>query len=457
MSRLTRVPLRLRITLGFILATGVVLVALSLFLHQQLAIELDNSLRAGLTSRAGDLAAQVRRGGPDTVAGNELVERGDDIVQIVSSDGGVVSGATGFEDDALLSRDQIAAASAGPILIERTRVANDDGPVALVAAPAGGRVVVVGAALEERDEALQDLDGLLLLGVPIALALAALTGFVVAGGALRPIERIRARAAAIGAGELSERLPVPTAQDEARRLAETLNAMLERLELSFARERSFVADASHELRTPLSRLKVELELADADGRTIPELREAVRSAAGDVDALARLADDLLVLARADEGRLPVRTEDVPLAELLERFGSVDCPADLVVVADPVRLQQAVGNLADNALRHGGGLVQLQAETVGDWVRVHALDAGSGVPRAMWGAAFDRFTRADAAREGGGAGLGLAIVAAIATAHGGSTGIADRAGGGADVWFSVPLRRAPAPPRGSSPVVSGRVG
>jgi signal transduction histidine kinase len=240
---------------------------------------------------------------------------------------------------------------------------------------------------------------------------------------------------------------VPAAHDEVRRLAETLNRMLARLEHAFARERAFVADASHELRTPLARLKAELELASRGGRSVEALEAAVRSAATETDTLASLAEDLLVLARADQGRLPLRRERVRVAELLDGVrrraapeASVEAHAALELDADPVRLRQALGNLVENARRHGAGAVTLAAEPAGDAVVLRVRDEGNGIPAPLRATAFERFTRGDAARgDDGGAGLGLAIVAAIAAAHGGTAGIGDAPGGGADVWIRLPLR------------------
>ncbi len=313
----------------------------------------------------------------------------------------------------------------------------DDEDVRLLATPVDGQVVVVGESLEDRDEAVESLGSLLLVGGPIALLLAALAGYAATAAALRPVERMRARAAAIEASDPRGRLPVPDTHDEIRRLGDTLNAMLDRIEAAFARERTFVADASHELRTPLSILKAELELALSRGRSNEELTEALRSAAEETDRLVALAEDLLVIARSDQGQLPIRREELRAADLLERVrdrhapdASIQVADGLVVNADPLRLEQALGNLLDNARRHGGPNIELAAEARGDRVRLHVRDDGPGFPDGL--AAFERFTRGDAARGRGGAGLGLAIVDAVARAHGGRAG-AD----GADVWIEVP--------------------
>jgi signal transduction histidine kinase len=236
------------------------------------------------------------------------------------------------------------------------------------------------------------------------------------------------------------------------RLAETLNEMLARLEAGLDRERRFVADASHELRTPLALLQTELELALRRPRSAPELERALRSAAAETDRLARLADNLLVLARADEGRVALHRAPVLVGALLDevagRFAprareagrtiEVDAPADLLVVADAHRVEQAVGNLVANALEHGRGAIRLEARGPDGRVELHVVDEGPGFPPAFLPRAFERFSRADEARSGEGAGLGLAIAETIAAAHGGRAGAANREGAGADVWLSLPL-------------------
>jgi two-component system OmpR family sensor kinase len=207
--------------------------------------------------------------------------------------------------------------------------------------------------------------------------------------------------------------------------------MLGRLEAGMARERRFVADASHELRTPLALLSTELELARRRPRSSAELVAALDSAAEEVDRLVRLAEDLLVLARADERSLALQREPIDVRELLEtvagRFGGepkVSAPDGETIVGDRVFLEQALSNLVDNARRHGAGTILLEAEKVDGRLLLHVRDEGPGFPPELLPRAFDRFTRADEARERGGAGLGLAIVAAIARAHDGRAHAAD---------------------------------
>jgi two-component system OmpR family sensor kinase len=313
--------------------------------------------------------------------------------------------------------------------------------------------VIVGASLEARDAMLADLRGLLLLGGPIALLLASLAGYGVAAGALRPVEHMRRRAAEISTGEApGRRLPVPESRDEIARLGKTLNAMLARNERAFERERAFTADASHELRTPLAILKSELDLAREGSRSREELEAALDSASEETDRLVRLAEDLLILARADDGRLPLKPESVELGELARRVGgrfvpraaakgrSIDVATpdhEVPAIADPMRLEQALSNMIDNALRYGDGDILVQLEQLDERAEIHVLDQGDGFPDAIDGKAFDRFVRADHAGSRGGSGLGLSIVAAIARAHDGSAHARNRQAGGADVWLSLP--------------------
>jgi signal transduction histidine kinase len=201
------------------------------------------------------------------------------------------------------------------------------------------------------------------------------------------------------------------------------------------------------LRTPLALLRAELELALRRERTREELEQALRSAADESDRLSRLAEDLLVLARTDEGRLPLRPMTVGARELAERVASrfeqqgaveVEAPPELMLVADAERIEQALGNLVENALVHGDGPVRIVAEAKNGAVELHVLDEGPGFRDGFAERAFDRFSRADDARSRGGAGLGLAIVRAIARAHGGHSGARSRPETrGADVWIALP--------------------
>jgi signal transduction histidine kinase len=227
--------------------------------------------------------------------------------------------------------------------------------------------------------------------------------------------------------------------------------MLARLESALDRERDFVADAGHELRTPLSLLRTELELALRHGETREEFREALRVSSEEVDRLAQLADDLLLIASSDRGKLELRIEPLDTAELFDsvvnrfqwraeetgRSVGHEAKTGLLVRGDRLRLEQALSNVVDNALRHGEGDVKLAAAAVDGVVELHVTDEGGGFPPSFLERAFERFSRSRDRPEGTGTGLGLAIVRAIAEAHLGRAQAANAPGGGADVWLEVP--------------------
>jgi signal transduction histidine kinase len=430
----------------------VVLAATGLFLYVSLRSELDHAITQGLRSRTGDISALVQQSdtGLKDAARSGPGRAGAGFAQILDRSGRVFDATPGLRQRPLLSSAHIRAAQAGPSSFERVRVGAVYGPARLLATPvhAQGRslVVVVGASLEDRDQALANLGARLLVGGPAALLLAALAGYGLATAALRPVESMRARAAAISPDDLDQRLPLSPSRDELHRLGATLNAMLARLEAGQARERSFVADASHELRTPLAMLRTELELIARDRPEGEKLNGAVSSAIVEADRLAGLTQDLLVLARSDSDRLPVARETLRVADLLADVGrryagaevdrSLD-PPDLEVSADPARMEQALANMVDNALRHGASPVRVAARQVGGCVEFHVTDAGPGFPAEFLPRAFERFARAEGGRSTTGTGLGLAIVEAIAHSHGGSAHAANRDGGGADVWIAIP--------------------
>ena len=318
-----------------------------------------------------------------------------------------------------------------------------------------GRVLVVGASLDDQRQTLGRLATSLAVGGPLALVLAVGVTWLLVGWTLRPVESMRGEAAAISASDPGRRLPVPGTGDELARLAETLNAMLERLEEAIERERRFVDDASHELRTPLANLKAELDLAPRRSRTADELEWALRSAAEETDRLARLADDLLVLARADRGRLPIKREPVDVARMVggtvdtfaarasERGVGIDVrvPEELRADVDELRMRQALGNLLDNGLRYvpSGGRMRVAAERNDSWLGLEVRDTGPGFPPEFLPVAFEAFARPDTSRSrpGRGTGLGLSIVAAVAEAHGGTVVADNLPGGGAVVVLSIP--------------------
>lgn len=443
---MSRVPIRVRLTLGFAGAMAVVLAAIGIFVYQRVANELLGTVDQTLLGQVDE----IRTGNVDTDTGS-----GPTLAQSFSPRGELRRSQPPHLPPLVGHRVVVRAFAGGRVwLDEPIRHHTGRWRVLVAALPSGQGVAVLARSLDSRDESLDHLRHELLLFLPLALLAASLGGYALTARALRPVELLRRQAGAVKAGEPS-RLPVPPARDEVSRLAQTLNEMLDRLQAAVEHERRFVADASHELRTPLALLRTELDLALRRPRSREELERALRSAADDAQRLSRLADDLLLIARADQGPLPIRREVVAAKDLLvdaasrfeNRANSLGrelrvAETELRVDADPLRVAQALVNLVDNALTHGSGTIELEAVERDGLVELHVGDAGPGFPPGFQARAFDRFSRADEARSGGGSGLGLSIVEVVAHAHDGVAGAANRASGGADVWLSLPEARPP---------------
>ena len=274
---------------------------------------------------------------------------------------------------------------------------------------------------------------LLVLGVGAPLLVAAVASLVwfLTGIVLGPVEQMSRRAARISFTNPEARLPQPPGSDELAELGANLNRMLDRIAETMAHERAFVDEASHELRTPIAVLRAELELARMEASERPDAEPTVAaldSALEETDRLASLAERILVLAKADSGRAIGPPERVRLAEVVQRVvdrSSTDLPGvevdvgNKVVLADPVALEQLLRNLVTNASRWADSRIRIDASKQGRWVLLRVCDDGPGFSDAMVHRAFERFSREDpVAADGGGAGLGLAIVAAIADDLGG---------------------------------------
>ena len=448
--------MRLRLALVFAAATAVVLSGAGWFVYNSVASDLSRALDQELRARAQDLSTLVAHGGSLRASRGGLIENGESFAEVIAGDGRVLDATAPIGTRQLISSAQVGRAFRAPLFTNRSSAPGLDEPARLLAVPLQKDrplILVVGTTRENRAETLRSLLTAFFIGGPLALILTSVGGYAVAGAALRPIEAMRRRAEEISSSSLDERLPVPLVADEISRLGETLNQMLARIEDGVARERNFVTDASHELRTPLALLKTELELALRQQRSATELEQALRSAAAETERLGRIANDLLLLARSENGRLPLQLEAVDLADVLEtirgRFASrvdasgraisVETNAARVVTADRLRLEQALGNMVDNAVRYGDGLITLASAQRAGSVELRVGDEGQGFPPAFLDRAFERFSRGDDVRSTSGSGLGLAIVAAVALAHGGTAHAANRSDDGADVWMVLPLK------------------
>jgi heavy metal sensor kinase len=448
-----RLPIRLRLTIAFAGVLTAVLGASGVVLYTEFERDLDEVIDRDLNARVADMAALVSEGRDPQ---RTLEASGERLAQIYSSGGRLLASTAAFSGTRALSGREVREASR-----ERLRINREDTPVGdarLRAVPASAGdgepvVIVVGEPLARSDSSLDRLRDLLLIAGPLALLLATYAGYQGARAALRPVERMRVRAEQITEHDTTDRLPVPGTSDEIEALGHTFNELLGRLDAALGRERRLLSDASHELRTPLSVLRTEVQLALRGERDARELRGALESVGHETERLSRLAEDLLVLARSDQGRLPIRGEPLDAHELLEaaaRRAQAAASAagrsvvaehqgeeGAVALADPDRAAQALDNLVANALAYGRGEVRLSAREVEGQVELHVADQGDGFPPELLERAFDRFSRGDPGRTGEGTGLGLAIVDAIARAHGGRTGAHNRPGRGADVWISLP--------------------
>lgn len=436
-----RIPLRLRLTLVFGVGMAIVLLGLGTYGYLRVGADLQASVDAGLRSRAQVLADAASKGRAQDVVGakGKLIDPDEAFAQILDMSGQIVEASSAVSNAPLLSALEVSLV-ADATFITRQLVPQDD-PVRLLAVAVDGpahRVVVVGATLGDVVEAMQRL--LLVMGTigPLALVITAVAGWLLAGAALRPVEQMRREAAAVSASEPNRRLPVPRTGDELARLATTLNSMLDRLQEALERERRFVDDASHELRTPLATLRGEIDLALTRRRDAPELEASLRSAQEDVAHLQRLADDLLVMARIRGGRISVHRVETSLALLTTRSAravqrqataagvTIDVDAsDEAVEVDPERIEQALRNLLENAIRQTrrAGVVRVSARRLDGFARFVVADSGPGFPQDLLASAFEPFTRGDLETAGPtGAGLGLSIVRAIAEAHGGSASV-----------------------------------
>ena len=413
-------------------------------LYATLAYAVNRTLDNEASAAARQVAAMVdEQRLPNPVPVSEA-----QVIQVVDGQGRVVSGsATADRLTPLLRPDELSRALAGGTVIVPGSRAGSVGPLrvrAISAGPAGNPVSVI-VAVQVADVVTSQivLRTSLMIAIPLLVAVLAVIAWYVIGWTLRPVEQLRQGAERIGAGVVGssgpsggdpQRLPVPAARDEIQALALTLNDMLGRLAAGRARQRTFVADAAHELRSPLASMRTQLEVA----RHLGEAGELPDDLLPEVDRLAALVEDLLLLARADaDAPLPARVDEVGVADLLDqvvvgyRDARVlvvvgDSDPDAAVVASADELRRAITNLVDNAVRHARTRVELVAVRAGRDVLVTVTDDGPGIPPADRERVFDRFTRLDDARDrdAGGSGLGLPIVRELVRRAGGTVSFGD---------------------------------
>ena len=434
MKLANRLPIRLRVAASFAVATAIALTALGTFVYVRVDHTLTQQSREAMASQ---LDALARVPWPARAAAATSMT-GEFFAQVATPDGRLLASSPQVSGGVLSPAEVARSTSADQAMDRPVRLVGEEEPEGslLLVRRVSNQVLVVGTSQAQTEDALGGIVSQFLVGGPLALILASVLGYLVAGSALRPVERMRRRAAEISSTSTGSRLPLPAAHDEIHRLGSTLNGMLDRLDFAVQQQRRFVAEASHELRTPLSLLRVELDLALSRPRSRDELVTALTSANEEVSRLTALSEGLLTVAATDSSPLPLEVADVDIGHLVhvvaQRFSTraaaegrriqVHADGPLTISGDAGRLEQALGNLVDNALRHGGTDVCLDASSQPQAVTIRVSDTGPGLSEDLREHALDPFSRDAQSRPGRGHGLGLAIVDAIVTAHGGEVTI-----------------------------------
>jgi signal transduction histidine kinase len=426
-----RVGVRARTTAIAVGAVAVVLTVAAIAIVTFIDRTLTDQVRDVALQRADELAGGAH---PDAFT----VGSDDEFVQSVGPDGSVSTSTSN-----LSSSRPVADLRTGEVVVDD--VVAGEGPFLVVAQPQGASTLLVGRSLDDVVEATAAATASLAVVVPVVVLLVGILTWLLVGRALAPMDAMRAEADRISASELGRRLPDVGASDEVGRLADTLNGMLERLEAAQRRLRRFVSDASHELRSPIASIRQHAEVV----RDEPGARDLTADILPELERLQNLIDDLLVLARLDEGASPRETEvdldDLVLAEAARLRQRPGLHVDTTGIG-PARthgnapeLARVVRNLADNAGRHAASAVAFTVSSVDGIAELTVDDDGSGIRVDERNRVLERFVRLDEGRgrHQGGAGLGLAIASEVIAAHGGEIRLGTAPLGGLRVTVSLP--------------------
>ena len=409
-------------------------------LRRTMVDELAEAARA----QAADVVGQLEAGRPPVL---EVAGADEQLIQVMTPAGAVVAASPN-----MAGRPAVVRLAPG----QSARVVTplDDDEFVAVAEGAqtsdGPRIVLVARALVDVLDTTTVITRLLVIGLPLMVAVVALTTWFAVGRALAPVEAIRREVDAISAAQLHRRVPQPKADDEIGRLAATMNRMLERLESARNSQRRFVSDASHELRSPITTIRqhAEVALAHPDRVTAAELAEVVLA---EQQRMQRLVEDLLLLARVDE-HVPLPRAAVDLDDLAFEEGHrlrsatskrVDTSGvnAVRVQGDADALRRMVRNVGENAVRHASSRVDVTLVERGEEVVLTIDDDGPGIPATERARVLQRFVRLDEARsrDEGGSGLGFSIVDEVVRAHGGSMSIEQSPLGGARIVITLPVQ------------------
>jgi heavy metal sensor kinase len=457
----SRLPIRWRLTLWYVALLALALALFGGSFYFGLRYLLYDTVDTNLRNHAAlvQSAIGLENGQPQVSVGQVLDPANDDqFVRLFSADGDVILDTAADEDDRPANPEGVRAAQAGGSDLrwldggdDRLRILTEQ----VVHDGATVGVLQVGTE-SDADETLAFARTLIAVAAPLVLLLATGGGLWLAGRALTPIDRITRTAAGIGERDLSRRISAVLPNDEVGRLARTFNAMLDRIEGAFGRQRQFTADAAHELRTPLALMQSQLELALAQPRAAERDQLVLETLAGDVERLSRLSSTLLALARSDARGIELVREPVDLPQLLDlvadqyaalaEAGGVSIAVDaepVTVIADEDLLLQVLVNLLDNALRHAprGSVVTLACRQAGASAVVHVADQGAVIAPEHLPHLFERFYRVEPDRDQrrGGIGLGLSICRSIVDAHGGAISVESTPGTGTTIRVELPLR------------------
>ena len=397
-------------------------------------------------AQASDVVRQLEAGRPPIL---EVAGADEQLIQVMTPAGAVVSASPNMAGMPAVAR--LAPGQSAQIVTPL----DDDEFVAVAEGaqtPDGQRIVLVARALVDVLDTTTVVTRLLIIGLPLLVAVVALTTWFAVGRVLAPVEAIRREVDEISAEQLHRRVPQPKRDDEIGRLATTMNRMLERLESARNSQRRFVSDASHELRSPITTIRqhAEVALAHPERTTAAELGEVVLA---EQQRMQRLVEDLLLLARADE-HVPLAREAVDLDDLAFEEGHrlrsttskrVDTSGVSAarVQGDADALRRMFRNVGENAARHSSERVDITLVERGSEVVLTVDDDGPGIPESERVRVLQRFVRLDEARsrDEGGSGLGLSIVDEVVRAHGGSVSIGRSPLGGARVQITLPVQVA----------------
>jgi two-component system, OmpR family, sensor kinase len=457
-----------RMTFWYVLVFGVLLACFSVFVYAAISratySRLDQSLTNSTETTANLLRSEMEENEGDVTAAaaetQKLLSLGDVHMALFHVRQALTANdSSGWVINVPEAAFRAAEAASGPTLSTVDGFEEEGARLAVlrVSTAEADYFLALAQPLHNTVEELEALGRIFYLAIPGALLVAGVGGMLLARKSLTPVAAMTEQAASISARNLHERLEVTNSRDELGRLATVLNNLLSRLDRSFESLREFTADASHELRTPLSIIRGEAEVALSQNRDEAEYRESLAIVQDEARRLSLMVDDMLALARADDGPQRLNVEEFYLNDLVEECArssqvlalakaislTVDPTTDITFRGDESLLRRMIVNLLDNAIKYtpSGGHVSVKLTSKDGGVEITVADTGIGIPADATARIFERFYRADRARSrsDGGSGLGLSIAKWVAEAHNGSIDLDSRPGGGST--FTVSLQQS----------------